>query len=89
MLHATVVRSMRSHALIEEIDTSEAEEMDGVVDTLTGEEAAEMANRYGSRRSGMMDDHPPLAQEKVRFAGEGSLPLLQSLTILLKTQQVQ
>ncbi|WP_238386828.1 xanthine dehydrogenase family protein molybdopterin-binding subunit [Natrialba swarupiae] len=71
MLHATVVRSMRSHALIEEIDTSEAEEMDGVVDTLTGEEAAEMANRYGSRRSGMMDDHPPLAQEKVRFAGEG------------------
>jgi carbon-monoxide dehydrogenase large subunit len=71
MLHARIFRSSRAHARLEDVDVSEAREMDGVVDVLTGAEANEMADRYGKRRSGMTSDHPPLADEKVRHTGEG------------------
>lgn len=71
MLHARIVRSSYAHARLESVDVSEALEMPGVVDALTGAEACEMANDYGERRSGMRADHPPLASDRTRFAGEG------------------
>jgi carbon-monoxide dehydrogenase large subunit len=71
MLHASIFRSSHAHARLESVDVSEALSMPGVVDTIAGQEAREMANDYGARRSGMKADHPPLARDKVRFAGEG------------------
>lgn len=71
MLHAAVCRSNRAHAELNEVDVDDALAMPGVVDVVTGREAGELASRYGTRRSGMAPDHPPLADGKVRFVGEG------------------
>jgi len=71
MLHGAIARSRRAHARLEAVDVDDALEMPGVADAVTGPEAAEIAGRYGTRRSGLAPDHPPLAEERARFAGEG------------------
>ncbi len=67
MLHAKVVRSDVPHGVIAEIDVSAAEAMPGVEGVLTGRDLLALPqHRYGH----IVRDHPPLALDKVRFAGE-------------------
>jgi carbon-monoxide dehydrogenase large subunit len=73
MTHMAIVRSQYAHARIEEVDTSEAEAMDGVIDVFTAEEI----DVPGSLPVGwLLDslqqvDHPLLAEERVRYQGDG------------------
>lgn len=63
MLHMKVLRSGRPHALITSIDTSAAESMDGVKKVVTGSSCDIL---FGT----CLWDQPPLANGKVRHAGE-------------------
>jgi nicotinate dehydrogenase large molybdopterin subunit len=63
-LYGVVVRSPYAHALITEIDTSEAEKMLGVVGIFTGE--AVPNNHHGV----LFRDQPVLAVGRVRMVGE-------------------
>jgi len=73
MTHMAVKRSQHAHARIEDVDTSEAEAMDGVVDVFTAEDI----DVPGSLPVGWLletleqVDHPILADEKVRYQGDG------------------
>ncbi len=64
VLWAKSLRSPYPHARIVRIDTSRAEALPGVHAVLTGADVAGVL--YGRR----LRDVPPLAQERVRFAGE-------------------
>ncbi len=63
LLYAAVVESPYAHALIKEIDTSEAEQIHGVVKVVTGKE---FPYRFGL----YMHDRYIFAQDRVRFVGE-------------------
>lgn len=71
-LHLGVVRSPYAHARIVSIDTRRAEQLPGVVAVLTGEQVAEMTNRFPAMApppaNGMADYC--MAVGKVRFQGE-------------------
>ncbi|AUV83370.1 carbon monoxide dehydrogenase [Salinigranum rubrum] len=72
MCHVAIKRSRHAHAAIEGIDTSAAEEMDGVVDVFTAEDL----DVPGKLPVGwLLDtlkqvDHPILASERVRYQGD-------------------
>jgi CO/xanthine dehydrogenase Mo-binding subunit/aerobic-type carbon monoxide dehydrogenase small subunit (CoxS/CutS family) len=65
MLHLQVLRSPHPHALIESIDTSEAEAMEGVEGVIT------CADVPGEDNFGVfVHDQPVMARGKVRYVGE-------------------
>ncbi|PSP60128.1 carbon monoxide dehydrogenase [Halobacteriales archaeon QH_7_66_37] len=72
MTHMAMVRSQYAHAEIEEVDTSAAEEMDGVVAVYTADDL----DVPGSLPVGwLLDsleqvDHPILAGDRVRYQGD-------------------
>ena len=57
MLHARAVYARRPHAVIEEIDTSRAQEVPGVVAVLTAEDVP------GKKRFGLVVKHQPVLAE--------------------------
>ncbi|MDH3675420.1 MAG: xanthine dehydrogenase family protein molybdopterin-binding subunit, partial [Anaerolineae bacterium] len=61
------------HARIVEIDTSEADALPGVRATITGQELGEVM------MPGVVFDQPPLARDRVRYAGE-PVALIAALT---------
>jgi len=65
MLHMQVLRSPHPHALIESIDTSEAEAMDGVEGVITCDDVPGEDN-FGV----FVHDQPVMARGKVRYVGE-------------------
>ena len=68
MLHMAILRSPVAHARITNIDTSEAEAMDGVVAVVTGALLAEHGLAWMPTLSG--DTQAVLATDKVRFQGQ-------------------
>ena len=66
MAYAKVLRSPYAHAKIASIDTSRAEARPGVYCVLTGNNLEGLNPYYGHA----VKDHPLLAIEKVRYAGE-------------------
>jgi CO/xanthine dehydrogenase Mo-binding subunit len=66
MAYAKVLRSPYAHAKIRSIDTSRAEARPGVYCVLTGNNLEGINPYYGHA----VKDHPLLAIEKVRYAGE-------------------
>src|SRR5699024_228442 len=78
-VHAAFVRSPHAHALIEEVDTAEAEQAPGVIAVFTG--ADMQADGVGGLPCGWLihdlsgepmkePPHPPLAHSKVRYVGD-------------------
>lgn len=65
MLHVKILRSAHAHARILSIDVSDAQQMPGVVATLTGDEVP--VNSFGSTYK----DQPVLAWDVVRHRGDG------------------
>ena len=63
LLFAQIVESTKAHALIINIDTSEAEKIEGVVAVFTGKDFPFKFGLY-------MKDRFVFAQDKVRFIGE-------------------
>jgi carbon-monoxide dehydrogenase large subunit len=79
ILHAVMVRAPHAHARILTIDTSAAEQADGVVAVVTGQDLA--ADGFGTLPGGIRyprpdgspapkTDRPVLASDEVRFVGE-------------------
>ncbi len=66
MLHAAVLRSPLAHARIRAVDTSAAEQADGVVAILTSDDLSDIDPYYGHA----LRDRPVVALGKVRFTGE-------------------
>jgi CO/xanthine dehydrogenase Mo-binding subunit len=66
MAHGVAVRADRAHARILDIDASEAEALPGVLAVVTAESVAPIDVRFGH----ISRDHPALAVDKVRYAGE-------------------
>jgi CO/xanthine dehydrogenase Mo-binding subunit len=66
MLFGAVLRSPFAHAVIESIDASEAEQLEGVVAVLTAKDLEDIDAYYGHA----LKDRPILAMDKVRFVGE-------------------
>jgi CO/xanthine dehydrogenase Mo-binding subunit len=66
MAHAVAVRSSRAHAQVVEIDTAAARSQPGVVAVITASDLAGLFPRFGH----VIADHPILAIDKVRYAGE-------------------
>lgn len=75
MLHASILRSQYSHATINEIDTSRAEQAENVVTTITHNDL-DAANIPGDapqiyRVPGLVEtENPLLARDKVRYQGK-------------------
>jgi CO/xanthine dehydrogenase Mo-binding subunit/aerobic-type carbon monoxide dehydrogenase small subunit (CoxS/CutS family) len=65
MLHLQVLRSPHPHAIIESIDTSEAEAMEGVEGVIT---AADVPGEDGF--GVFVHDQPVMARDRVRYVGE-------------------
>ncbi|MCB1422015.1 MAG: hypothetical protein KDJ69_06025, partial [Nitratireductor sp.] len=68
-LHAAILRSPHAHARITSLDTSTASALDGIVTIITGADFAKIADplMVGVK----IPIHCwPLAQDKVRYAGE-------------------
>jgi CO/xanthine dehydrogenase Mo-binding subunit len=63
LLYAEIIESPHPHAIIKNIDTSEAEKMEGVVKVVTGKDFPFKFGLY-------MKDRYIFAQERVRFIGE-------------------
>ncbi len=68
MLHMEILRSPYAHAELKSIDTSRAEELDGVVAVVTGELLAQHNLAWMPTLSG--DTQAVLATDKVRFQGQ-------------------
>ncbi|MBV9167681.1 MAG: xanthine dehydrogenase family protein molybdopterin-binding subunit [Solirubrobacterales bacterium] len=66
MLHGKILRSPTAHAKITSIDTSAAQEMEGVAAVLTGDDLQDIEPYYGHA----IKDRPIVALDRVRFAGE-------------------
>lgn len=66
MCHAQIVRSPYAHATIKAIRTERARQMPGVVAVVTAQELADVELVYGHA----VRDHPLIAVDRVRFAGE-------------------
>jgi nicotinate dehydrogenase large molybdopterin subunit len=65
-LHGKILRSPHPHALIKSIDTSKAEELEGVVAVLTAKDVLGR-NGFGA----IIPDQPVICGDKVRFVGDG------------------
>ncbi len=74
MLHLAMVRSPFAHAKILSVDTSAAKEATNVVAVYTGAEVAEeqgvIANAWPITPDQVTPAHPPIAVDRVAFAGE-------------------
>ena len=74
MLHLAMVRSPFAHATITTIDTTEAKAAPNVVAVLTGAGRRRRAGRTAQRLADHADqntpNHPPIAVDRVAFAGE-------------------
>ncbi|SHH45060.1 aerobic carbon-monoxide dehydrogenase large subunit [Halobaculum gomorrense] len=68
MLHCEIVRSPHAHARINEIDTSRAMEVDGVVAVLTAEDLA--AHELATMPTLMDDTQDVLVNDKVKFQSQ-------------------
>ncbi len=69
MLYGKLLRSPYPHAIIKSIDTSKAENLPGVKAVITGEDTKGI--RFGFVETPHLPaDMPPLAEDKVRYAGE-------------------
>ena len=66
MCHAQVLRSPYAHALLKEIRTERAAQMPGVIAVVTAHDLAGVELTYGHA----VRDHPLIAVDRVRFAGE-------------------
>jgi len=66
MLYGAILRSPVASALVVAIDTSAAEELDGVVAVLTGGDLSDLDPFYGHA----LRDRPIVAIDRVRFVGE-------------------
>jgi CO/xanthine dehydrogenase Mo-binding subunit len=66
MLYAAVLHSPVAHARIRSVDTSAAEQADGVVAVLTSDDLSDIDPYYGHA----LRDRPIVALGKVRFTGE-------------------
>src|SRR5690625_1021802 len=66
-LEASMVRSTHAHAVIKNIDISEAQQIDGVHAVLT---AYDLPNMLYPHLGAKFADRSVLAKEKVRFVGE-------------------
>jgi len=66
MLHGKILRSPMPHALVQEIDVSQALLLPGVVAVLTREHLEGIDPYYGA----VVQDRPLIALEKVRYQGE-------------------
>jgi len=73
MTHMAIVRSQYAHARIEEVNTSEAEAMEGVVDVFTAEDFDVPGNLPVGWLLDSLEqvDHPILAEDRVRYQGDG------------------
>ncbi|HMK36069.1 MAG TPA: xanthine dehydrogenase family protein molybdopterin-binding subunit [Desulfomonilaceae bacterium] len=65
-LHGKILRSPHPHAIIKSIDTTKAEEVEGVVAVLT---AKDLIGRNGF--GAIIPDQPVICSDKVRFVGDG------------------
>ena len=74
MLHLAMVRSPYAHARITNIDTSAAKAAPNVISVFTGAEVAEeqgvLANAWPITPDQKAPVHPPIAVDRVTFAGE-------------------
>ena len=68
MLHMEILRSPYAHAVLKGIDTSRAQELEGVVAVVTGELLAQHSLAWMPTLSG--DTQAVLATDKVRFQGQ-------------------
>ncbi len=66
MAHARILRSPYAHARIVSIDTAAARAHPGVLAVVTSQDLPDVNLRYGHA----LADHPLIAVDKVRFAGE-------------------
>ncbi len=66
MLYGAVLRSPVAHARVLAIDTSAAENVDGVAAVLTGADLSDLDPYYGHA----LRDRPIVAIDRVRFVGE-------------------
>lgn len=79
MVHAKAVRSPVPHARILDIDASVAKHHPGVLAVITGADLVDHAEIHPYYGSGDIEDHPALAIDKVRYAGEAvALVIAQS-----------
>jgi carbon-monoxide dehydrogenase large subunit len=69
LLHAVFVRSTLAHALVESIDTSEAETMPGVVAVYSANNL-DVPDVHGFIMLPPTMNRPPLAKDRVRFVGD-------------------
>ena len=65
-LHGKILRSPYPHAIIKSIDTTKAEQLDGVVAVLTAKDVPGR-NGFGA----IIPDQPVICGDKVRFIGDG------------------
>ena len=74
MLHMAMVRSPHAHAKITTIDVDEAKAAPNVVAVITGKDVAEeqgsMPNAWPITTDQVTPAHPPVAVDRVTFAGE-------------------
>ncbi|PFG67993.1 carbon-monoxide dehydrogenase large subunit [Propionibacteriaceae bacterium ES.041] len=74
MLHLAMVRSPFAHAKITNINTEEAKAAPNVVTVITGSDVAEeqgaLPNAWPITPDQVTPDHPPVAVDRVAFAGE-------------------
>ncbi len=74
MVHARVLRAGIPHAIIEEINTTEAERMPGVVCVLTEKDIP------GVNRDGIaFQDQYALAEDRVRYVGDPEEELVRAI----------
>ena len=72
MYYCAVLRSPHAHARIRRIDTSKAKAMEGVIEVITGEEAAAFCKPIAPTINIAMklNESYPIAVDKVRYQGE-------------------
>lgn len=66
LAHARLMRSPYAHARIRSIDTTAARELPGVLAVVTADDLPDVHLEYGHA----VADHPLIAKDKVRYAGE-------------------
>ncbi|MBW8012074.1 MAG: molybdopterin-dependent oxidoreductase [Chloroflexi bacterium] len=69
MLYGKILRSPHPHARIKNIDTSEAEKLNGVLGVITGKDTKDMRYAFVDTPRYPADQYP-LAQDKVRYIGD-------------------
>ncbi|GIW24463.1 xanthine dehydrogenase family protein molybdopterin-binding subunit [Meiothermus sp.] len=76
LLYLALVRSPYAHARVISIDTSEAQNLPGVVATMTSSDLPELYAPASIPRDAQGAFHPLLARERVRYVGEPVVAIL-------------